>query len=195
MLTQSFLRTISEIAQLSLALPVVAMLFKFKKFNLLFWALGVLLLISTIIAFSGYILYANGTNNMPLLHIFTILEYACWSLFYYQLFRKKWQKRGILYLLVIFIICALVNSFYWQPFTTYNSFSRSIEGALLLCFAIIWFYEVFVDGKIPKLETHPVFWINAGVLVYLRRNIVNTIHWHARNVFFGYCHCWFCINI
>ena len=41
-----------------------------------------------------------------------------------------------------------------------------MESAFILCFAIAWFYKVFVNGKILRLEKHPIFWINAAVLVY-----------------------------
>ncbi|WP_430413151.1 hypothetical protein [Kordia sp.] len=166
MLTQTFLATFSEIAQLSLGLPVVAMLFRFKRFTKLFWTVGSLLIVSVIISYSAYLLYQNRANNMYLLHIYTVLEYAFWSLFYYQLFKKQIVKRIIIILLVIFILFSITNTLCWQSLEMYNSFSRSLEGAFLLCFGIAWYYKVFVNGKIVKLETHPVFWINAGVLVY-----------------------------
>lgn len=166
MLTKTFLATISEIAQLSLALPILVMLFRFKRFTKLFWTLAVLLLVALIISYSAYILYQNRTNNMYLLHIYTVLEYALWSIFYYQLFEKKVAKKIIVSMLLLFVIFSITNTIYWQSLEMFNSYSRSVESAFLLCFAIAWFYKVFVDSKIIKLESHPVFWINSGVLVY-----------------------------
>ncbi len=166
MLTQTFLATFSEIAQLSLVLPLLAIVFRFKRFSKLFWTLCSLLIVAAIISYSAYILYQNRTNNMYLLHIYTVLEYTFWSLFYYQLFEKRIVKNVIIYLLIVFALFSVGNTIYWQSLEMYNSYSRSVEGAFLLCFGIAWFYKVFVNGKIVKLETHPVFWINAGVLVY-----------------------------
>ncbi|AXG71035.1 hypothetical protein KORDIASMS9_03290 [Kordia sp. SMS9] len=166
MLTQTFLRTISEIAQFSLVVPLLAMLFRFKRFTKLFWTLGILLIVAAIISYSSYVLYKNGANNMYLLHIYTVLEYALWSLFYYQLFESAMAKKINIGLLVVFVTFSILNSIYWQPLEMYNSYSRSVEGTFLLCMAIAWFYKVFVNGKIVRLEAHPIFWINAGVLVY-----------------------------
>lgn len=166
MFTQTFLASFSEIAQLSLVLPLIVMLYRYRRFTRLFWTLGSLLIVAVIISYSAYLLYKSKTNNMYLLHIYTVLEYAFWSLFYYQLFERRIVKRIILSLLIIFILFAIINTMNWQSLEMYNSYSRSVEGAFLLCFGIAWFYKVFVNGKIVKLETHPVFWVNAGVLVY-----------------------------
>lgn len=166
MLSKTFLATISEIAQLSLALPILVMLYRFKRFTKVFWTLAVLLLVAVIISYSAYILYQNQTNNMYLLHIYTVLEYTLWSMFYYQLFKNKVVKKVIVGMLIIFVLFSITNTIYWQPLEIYNSYSRSVEGAFLLCFAIAWFYKVFVDSKIIKLESHPIFWINSAVLVY-----------------------------
>jgi hypothetical protein len=95
-----------------------------------------------------------------------VLEYAFWSLFYYQLFETKIVKKVISGLLVIFITFSVLNTMCWQSLEMYNSYSRSLEGAFLLCLAVAWFYKVFINSTIIKLEAHPIFWINAGVLVY-----------------------------
>ncbi|WP_046757244.1 hypothetical protein [Kordia jejudonensis] len=166
MLSRTFLATISEIAQLSLALPILVMIFRFKRFTKLFWTLAILLIVAAIISYSAYLIYLEKENNMYLLHMYTVLEYALWSVFYYQLFENKVVKKVIVSMLIIFVIFSVTNTIYWQSLTTFNSYSRSVEGAFLLCFAIAWFYKVFVDRTIVRLETHPVFWINAGVLVY-----------------------------
>ncbi|MBC8756234.1 hypothetical protein H2O64_16275 [Kordia sp. YSTF-M3] len=157
---------ISEIAQFSIVLPITACVFRYKRFDKLFWTLGILLAFAGIISYSAYQLYIKGENNMHLLHVYTVVEYTLWSLFYYQLFQKVWVKRLLISLNILFILFSIYNVLNWQPLDTYNSYGRSLEGILLLCFAIGWFYKVFINSAIKRLETHPIFWINAGVLVY-----------------------------
>jgi hypothetical protein len=70
------------------------------------------------------------------------------------------------------LLFSVVNILSWQPLTVYNSFSKTIESAFLLCFAVVWFYKVFVDQSIHRLETHPVFWVNAAVLIYFSGSFV-----------------------
>ncbi|MEM6684568.1 MAG: hypothetical protein AAF617_02140 [Bacteroidota bacterium] len=166
MISQSFLATISEISQLSLGIPIVMCLWRYKRLNKLYWTLFVLLIVAAIISYNAYTLYKNVQNNMHILHLYTVVEYIFWSLFYYQLFKKSMVKKAIIGLVVILVAFSILNTLYWQPLDTFNSYSRSLEAAFLLCFAIAWFYKVFVNGKIIRLEKHPVFWINAGVLVY-----------------------------
>ncbi|WP_420573194.1 hypothetical protein [Kordia sp.] len=162
----SITNIISEVAQFSIVLPITIAVIRYKHFDKLFWTLSGLLVFAGIIAYWAYKLYASKENNMHLLHVYTVVEYTCWSLFYYQLFQKLWIKRLIVSLIILFMIFSIYNVCNWQSLETYNSYGRSLEGALLLCFAIAWFYKVFENSKIKRLEKHPIFWINAAVLTY-----------------------------
>jgi hypothetical protein len=60
-----------------------------------------------------------------------------------------------------------VNIILWQSLEVYNSYSKSVESVFLVFFSIGWFYKVFIDGTIKRLELHPIFWINEAVLIYV----------------------------
>ncbi|WP_298425801.1 hypothetical protein [uncultured Kordia sp.] len=172
MFTASFLRTVSEIAQLSILVPLLMILIRFKRFGKPFITLSVLLVMASIISFMAYIHYAKEENNMYLLHIYTILEYIGWTFFYYQLFESKIIKKVLVVLIILFVLFSIANTIFWQPLEINNSHSRSLEGFLLVCFAVTWLYKVFVDSAIKNIEKHPVFWINTAVLIYFSGNFV-----------------------
>lgn len=166
MFSDSILRTISEISQLSILLPILLVCFGIRKWSGIFKTIAILIASSGIISFIAYRYYINAENNMFLLHGYTIIEYLLWSLVYYAVFQVKLLKRIIILLLILFIGFSIVNICLWQSLETYNSYGRSLESFLLMCFAIAWFYKVFSEGKIAKLEAFPFFWINAAVLLY-----------------------------
>lgn len=166
MLSKSALFTIMSIAQLFILLPLISLIFRFKRFNKTFKLLGVLLICAGIFALIGNILHRQKLNNMVISHLYTIVEYVCWSLIYIRLFDVKVVKKLIIASIFIVVVFTIINIFLWQPIEVYNSYSKTVESAFLLCFAIGWFYKVFVDQSIHRLETHPSFWINAAVLIY-----------------------------
>lgn len=172
MFTESFLRTVNEIAQLSILLPLAMVLIRYKRFGKPFISLSVLLIVAAIISFIAYLHYAKQENNMYLLHVYTVFEYIGWTVFYYQFFENKIIKKTFIVLSVLFVVFSIVNTIFWQPLDINNSHSRSLEGFLLLCFAVAWLYKVFVDSTIKNIEKHPVFWINTAVLIYFAGNFV-----------------------
>lgn len=166
MFSESTLFTIMNVAQLFVLLPLITITFRFQRFNSTFKWIGFLMICAGISGASAYALHKQGGNNMIISHLFTIVEYSCWSFFYVRLFDGKTTKKLILSCLFIVLTFMLVSIIFWQPLDVYNSYGKTVESAFLLCFAIGWFYKVFVDQTIRRLETHPVFWINAAVLIY-----------------------------
>jgi len=166
MFSDSVLRTISEISQMSILLPILLVCFGLRKWKGIFKIVAILIVCSGIISFIAYRYYVNAENNMFLLHGYTIIEYGLWTAIYYHVFHTKMQRKLLIGLLLVFTTFSITNTVLWQPLTVYNSYSRSAEGFLLMCFSIAWFYKVFSEGRIAKLEAFPFFWINAAVLLY-----------------------------
>lgn len=166
MISTQLLIQINEVAQLSILIPLVLLLFRFTKFDLTFKFLSLLLLISALVGFISYHLYIRNENNMPLSHLYTVIEYSLWSAVYHQIFQSVTTKKIILSLIGFFAIFAILNALLWQSIYIHNSYSRSLEGILLVSFSLSWLYKAFGEKHIPRLEKEAFFWINAAVLVY-----------------------------
>ncbi|MGH1384643.1 hypothetical protein [Kordia sp.] len=166
LLSKSALFSILNIAQLFILLPLITIVFRYKRFNTTFKLIALLLVSAGVFALIGNILHRQAINNMVISHLYTIVEYICWSLVYIRLFDTKVVKKLVISSIFLVITFSIVNIFLWQPLDVYNSYSKTVESAFLLCFAIGWFYKIFVDQSIRRLEIHPVFWINSAVLIY-----------------------------
>ncbi|QHI34837.1 hypothetical protein IMCC3317_01810 [Kordia antarctica] len=166
MFSKSTLLAIMSVAQLVILIPLGTICFRFKRFNTIHKLLSILLICAGILSFIAYIMHGKKMNNMIISHFYTIIEYLLWSLIYMRLFDNRTIKKLIQISIFIVITFTIINMIFWQPLETYNSYSKSVESAFLVCFSIGWFYKVFVDQSIKRLETHPIFWINAAVLIY-----------------------------
>lgn len=166
MFSESALLAIMSIAQLFIFIPLLTIVFRYRRFNMVYKLISILLVCAGIISFIAYILYKKKINNMMISHFYTIVEYLLWSLIYIRLFDNSLVKKGIISSIIIVVTFTILNMIFWQSLDMYNSYSKTVESAFLLCFSIGWFYKVFVDQSIHRLETHPFFWINAAVLIY-----------------------------
>ena len=166
MFSKSVLLAIMSVAQLFILIPLLIICIRFKRFNTTYKLLSLLLICAGILSFIAYILHGKKLNNMLISHVYTIIEYLFWSLIYMRLFANNTIKKLIITSIGIVITFTILNIILWQPLEIYNSYSKSLESGFLVCFSIGWLYKVFVDQSIKRLETHPVFWINAGVLIY-----------------------------
>lgn len=166
MFSKSILLAIMSVAQLFILIPLGTIYFRFKRFNTIHKLLSILLISAGILSFIAYVMHGKKMNNMIISHFYTSVEYLLWSLIYIRLFDNRTIKKLIQISIFIVITFTIINMIFWQPLETYNSYSKSVESAFLVCFSIGWFYKVFVDQSIKRLETHPMFWINAAVLIY-----------------------------
>lgn len=107
-----------------------------------------------------------GINNMPSLHLLTVLEFLCVSLFYYVVVDNRNLKKVIIYLAIAFISFSAINSSLIQGIYQYNSYSRGLEAFLIICYSLVMFYQMLRNIKDEKLEHNSLFWFNTAFLLY-----------------------------
>jgi hypothetical protein len=125
----------------------------------------------TVQCYASY-LSNNKINNLYLLHLYTPLEFACILWFYSILLRGFIPQKVFLYLAFGFVTFSALNSLFIQDLKTFNTYARSLEGVLVIVLSLLWFYQTLIEMKIKKLEEEPVFWVNAGFLLYFSGNVL-----------------------
>lgn len=166
------LRTICEIAQCSILLPLVLALGRFQKLDLVFKLLLLLLIVSTFVGFIGYQLYTKVENNIPLLHLYTLAEGYLWALIYYRLLVVPRHKQILLGLVAFFSLFMIINSGSWQLIFKINYYNRLVSSLLLLYCSVTWFLVTLRTQDLWHARYDGVFWLNAGVLLYGLNNAV-----------------------
>lgn len=114
----------------------------------------------------SYILGKLTGNNLPALHLYTILEFNIIALFYFSFFGYFYDRRLVPFLMIGFTGFAVFNSIFIQKITEFNTYARGLEALLVIVFALLCFYKMLMELNTKRPEKHPVFWINTGFLFY-----------------------------
>ena len=111
------------------------------------------------------VLNMKSINNLFLVHIYTVFEFAFLSWFY-KLQLKGLAGKIIPVLIVLFTLLCLVNYFFIQKSDQSNTYTRSIEAIIIIGYCILLFSkQSLAENGIPWRKIS-VNWINVGVLIY-----------------------------
>lgn len=128
-------------------------------------ALTVFLLLSTLTEIGAIALFANGKNNFPLLHLFTLIEFALLSYIYSEQVQRIIPRKVIFGVAVAFTLFSIANSLFIQSVYAFNTYARGVEFLLILLYALLHMY-LLSNREEGALTQMPMFWFTLGVLLY-----------------------------
>lgn len=159
---------IGVIVPLSILLPFFIALVRWSHLSpgarYIFLYLLVSALINTTAAIVGKYFHQN---NMPLVHVLTVLELIIFLLYYRVTLNQK--KSAIFYpsLATAFVLFCIINAVFLQSIYTYSSYTRSVEAIILMLFALNYFArQASVAPAKGKVIKQPDFYFNAGIFLY-----------------------------
>jgi hypothetical protein len=104
--------------------------------------------------------------NLPVLHVFTILEFLLFSYFYLLMLKGKTAGRIIRYLMILFPLFCVVNFLFFQSVYHFNTNTRPVEALILMMCSLAYFAQINDTATGAKWTSNPVNWMNTGVLLY-----------------------------
>lgn len=146
-------------------LPLVVAIAKYRYFSNSFKILTLHLLVVSLFSAVSGALYFFKKNNLPLLHLYTVVELITITWFYSSI-HAKWPKIFLLLLLLAFIILAMVDGCYIEGWFQFNTLPRSIECLVVISYSISVYFKILTEMNIEKLQYSPLFWVNTGFLFY-----------------------------
>ena len=162
---------ISVIVPLFILVPIITGAIKFTQLpasvRLLWYYLVATALINTAATIVGR---GFHTNNMPILHLFTLLEGLMLFWFYQQITDPGKMKNGYKILLAAYFLTCLLNAAFIQSIYVYSSYTRYLESIICMLFALNYFARIAALGTRP-LEA-PLFYFNAGIFLYFSGSFV-----------------------
>lgn len=151
-------------------LPVSIALYRYRNLpaegRMLLWYL---LAEMFILAASSTLAYYKQPNT-PLYHVATVVETTLLLLFFGIIFRNKKNARYIRWMTGLFPILALLNTWLLQPLSSFNSYTITLQFALmlLLCFA----YWLQPSDLNTPWTAQPLNWIITGMLLYFSGSFI-----------------------
>jgi hypothetical protein len=155
------------IVPLSILLPLFLGIFKYQVLTPSARLILLYLVVSGIINLTATIIArVYHSNNLPLLHILTVMELYILVLFYQQLLFGGRVPAMFRILPLIFLAACVFNAVYFQDIYTYNSYARSLEALIIMLLAINYFAKIAASSHGIKVYLLPDFWFNTAVFLY-----------------------------
>ncbi|SHN30847.1 hypothetical protein [Mucilaginibacter sp. OK098] len=149
-----------------LLLVTIAGLIRYKKLSKAFKILTVLIL-CTLISESIKKVYGKiYHNNMPVAHIWAVIEYAFFSLTYFYLLTNKLVKKAIIVSIIAMLILEIVNVLFFEKITQFPSLILEASHIVYVVYSLLLFRQMLLFPAEQSLFKQSLFWFNINVLFY-----------------------------
>lgn len=157
-----------RISQFSSLIPVFVGFLFYKKLNRVFKTLVWILVFSSLVELIAFLLRKYLGNNLPLLHIFTIIEFC---MFLYVFYKGVKIKQSLYFLLIAaFILLACFDAFVFNKISTFNSIAKPAESLVFTIVALYYYYYNLQENNTVSIFYQPMYWFSTGILIYFSVN-------------------------
>ncbi|MDP1728532.1 MAG: hypothetical protein Q8M15_17235 [Bacteroidota bacterium] len=161
-----------KISQASVLIPIIAGLLFYKRINTPFkWLTWFFILSAFVEIISVKIIHRGQHNNMPLLHLYTLIEFIAFGYMYYVYFKDRNRLKYFpVITLFTFIIIAGIDAIWINGIWLPNTVARSFECMVLVLLALMYYYLFFKESFDQVVWKQSMFWLSTGVLFYFAIN-------------------------
>lgn len=155
----NFIFWTSFVGNFLLAINVIICLVRWKELTTTLRWLTAYLGNALVIQIIAKIFWAYTVNNLPLLHLYTLLEFILLSLFYYSLYYRA-KFKYFRYYIIFGGVFILFNSLFIQPLESFNSIAKTFTQLSYILLAIGYMFSL-AKGGVKKYDL-----INSAILIY-----------------------------
>jgi len=156
---------ISVIVPACVVIPIAIAFIRYRKLAFSLKPVVVYLLVAGITNLIASMLAHNSINNMPLLHLYTVVEFLLLAAFYRRIFESTLLKITN-WMCIVFPLLCLLNALFVQSIYSNPTITRSAESFLISTLAVCWFFRMPETGKDAANLHEAQFPINTGILLY-----------------------------
>jgi len=171
-MSKEFFGNLSLISSFVVMLPLLIALWKYNRLDKTQLKLSYLLITILVVESISSVLWSQKINNLPVYHFYSIVEFVLIINIYKDVLSKLFPKNFFYALIIIFSSFAIVNMCYFQSLWTFNSNATTLLGILVIFLSLSYFYALLKEVKYTSLERNPMFWLNAGFLIYFSSNLL-----------------------
>jgi hypothetical protein len=156
----------------SVTIPLAIAIARFKYIGQSLKIIFLYLLMAGITNCIAAFLAFTHRNNLPLLHIYTILELILFGLFFYKAIDNRHFKKWVRPTILLFTLSGILNFIFIQSIYSFNSYPRSLEAIILIVFSVFYFYLQTAGEAMGGWYNRPETWIIIGILLYFSSALV-----------------------
>ncbi len=154
---------VGYIVPLSILFPIIIFLFKYKFASKATKYLFYYLIAAALINLAALVVVRMGMRNLPLLHLYTLVETLFFLAYFHSIFDSVRIKNAIKFLMFAFPILCIINFVFIQDLFTYNTYTRPLEALIVTTICMLYFYK---SGFSENWLNSPINWLNMGILIY-----------------------------
>lgn len=119
----------------------------------------------------------SGTNNLPLLHFHTLVEFAFFSFVYKEigLFRN-WKEKSFWISLAVVSGLIILNSVFIQSIFEYNSFAKTLVQTILIGYAVAYLFRLEEEDQASQatmiLNISVLLFYSGSLFIFMFGNIL-----------------------
>ena len=124
-----------------------------------------MILVNLFTEITSNLLRIYNVNNLPLLHLYTLLEFILLSLFYRSIIQKPdWLKQNFNIFVGLVILLQVLNSIFLQDIYSFNSNSKTLTNLSFITFGIIYIFNSLTEKEAANHQAIKL--INSALLFY-----------------------------
>lgn len=158
---------LSAAARYCAAASLVLLIIRFRQVPLLFRVFGIVLANDLLTESAATWLFDRKINNMPLLHLYTLVSFWLFSFFYRVLFREKPAVRRYFwpYLAVVTLLLA-ANTLWLEPIHGFNSNAKTLIQCLFIAYVVYYLFDAFGKTDFLQPKDLAIGLVNIAILIY-----------------------------
>lgn len=156
---------IESLATFATILPIGTFIYRMayqdRAIRFFFWYLVVKLIIEV----PMFYMASRVIPNLFLSNLLTVTGFFFLAAAFFNLMESPARKNTVFSLAVVFVAVVIRDALISGVYTSFP-YAGATSCAIVSCWCVLYFYELFVQLKVPFLYQYPPFLLSAGLLMY-----------------------------
>jgi hypothetical protein len=159
------------ISSFSILFPLLSIFLSRKRISSIYVPLVLLIVAGFITEVLNLYFLIRNQNNYLVIRCYTFFEISLITYFYYSFFRKHFNSKWFLLIILIFPFIALID-YNLNGDENFDNYAVAFEAISFSIISLWAFYYLMKKVLFENLTNEPFFWFNCGVLLYFGANLV-----------------------
>lgn len=169
---QTLFDVLNHSSSISVILPLVCGILKFKTLNTELRVLFLYIILSALAEGLGFVFIKNNIQTYLVYNAFTVLECLLLTFIYFNRFELKNTRTIIVFFNLIFLLLAFYVLIMKGKYNMQDSVLSTYEAAFLIALSGGYIIKVMREINISRLKEVHFTWINVGILIYFSMAIL-----------------------
>ena len=110
-------------------------------------------------------------SNVPLYNTFMLVEFWVYAFYFRWIILSTAIRKIINFFLLLFPIFWAIVVFGAFGIDKWNSYVAIIGSFFTICFSVSYYYQLFTQKDLVRLDITPEFWIATGLIIFYACNL------------------------